>query len=268
MNNKKIVFLGAGAMAEAIIRGLVDKKVIAPACIAMKNHSNTERLHTLQARYGTTIASAEDIATADIVVLAMKPKDIATVLQAHPLAPHTAVVSVLAGVTMATIEKYAGKRPVARLMPNTSATIGLSTSGATFNSAVSPSLQQDLIELFEAIGTVEIVTEEQMHAITALAGSGPAYMYYFIECYEKAGVALGLDAETARALMIDTMMGAAEMLKRTGEDPAVLRENITSYKGTTFEALEVLRKHDVARIIEESTKANADRSREFAKIYD
>lgn len=268
MINQKIVFLGAGAMAEAIVRGLVDKAVIAPTQLYMKNHSDHVRLQTLHERYGVQIASDADIVSADIVVLAMKPKDVATVLQTHTLSPHTAVLSVLAGVSMATIEKYAGERPIARLMPNTSATIGLSTSGATFNRAVSPSLQQDFIQLFEAIGTVEIVTEQQMHAVTALSGSGPAYFYYFLECYEKAGVALGLDAETARRLMLSTMAGAAEMLKRTGEDPAVLRENITSPQGTTFEALEVLRKYDVARIIEESTQANADRSKTFEKLYD
>lgn len=268
MKNKKIVFLGAGAMAEAIVRGLVDKEVVTPANIAMKNNSNTERLQELNARYGTSIACQQDLDNADIVVLAMKPKDIAEVLQAHPLKDGIAVISVLAGVSIATIEKYAGKRPIARLMPNTSATIGCSTSGATFNDAVTPKLQHDFTQLFEAIGTVEIVTEEQMHAVTALAGSGPAYMYYLIECYEKAGVALGLDVETARDLMINTMMGAAEMLKRTGEDPAVLREKVTSYKGTTFAALEVLREHHVDEIIKASTKANADRSREFGKLYD
>lgn len=256
-------------MAEAIVQGLVAQEVVIPQNITMKNYSDQERLQELQENYGVSIFESFDaVKEADIIVLATKPQYGGRALSeiAPLLREDTAIVSVMAGVSIKTIEKYAGKRPIARLMPNTSATIGKSSSGAAFNDLVSPELQQQFITLFEAIGSVVVVDDEDLlHAVTALSGSGPAYMYYFIECYEKAGEALGLNKLTARKLMIETMAGAAEMLLETNESPEVLRENVTSPNGTTFAALEELRAHNLEQTIFASATANAERSRELAE---
>ncbi|GGG31749.1 pyrroline-5-carboxylate reductase [Lysinibacillus alkalisoli] len=269
MKEKNIVFLGAGSIAEAFVKGLIHHDVVTPHRVAMKNHSNHAHLHYLHETYGTSFVEGDQtFQQADIIVLAMKPKDVDCLADiAHLLQPHTMIISILAGVTFEGIEKYVGTRPIARLMPNTSAMLGLSASGAAFNKVVSQEEREQLLTFFRTVGTVEIVDEAHMHAITAIAGSGPAYFYYFVECLEQAGVALGLDAKKGRELIIQSMKGAAAMLEATGEEPSVLRENITSPNGTTFEALEVFRQAQLAQIIQQATEANANRSKTFSELY-
>ena len=241
---KTIVFIGAGSMAEAVIAGIVEQGAVVPKNVFVMNRSDDERLSALHSKYGVSIVCKEKEAlkNADLVVLATKPKDIHRAMaDALPyLDDKTAVLSVIAGVSIQTIENGLGARPIARSMPNTSATIGKSASGIAWNQAISEELKKHILGLLESIGMVKEVAEDDLHAVTALSGSGPAYVYYLAEALEEAAIGKGLSKDIARALIIQTLEGAAAMLKETGTEPAELRKNVTSPGGTTEAGLNAL----------------------------
>ncbi|PIC84845.1 pyrroline-5-carboxylate reductase [Sporosarcina sp. P1] len=267
---EKILFVGAGQMAEAIIAGIIKKRVIYEDNVYVMNRSDAERLDELESRYGITkVCEDRDfIKKVDLVVLATKPKDVAKVMEdiAPYLGEDTTVLSVIAGISIDTFEKGLGKRPIARSMPNTSATIGKSASGIAFNDAVSERMQQSILSLLSAIGVVKVVEEDHLHAVTALSGSGPAYIYYLVEAMEEAAVAQGLKAEDARELIVQTIYGAASMLKKTGEEPSILRENVTSPGGTTAAGLRSLEDHNFKTIISDCLISAENRSRQLGAV--
>lgn len=263
----KIVFIGAGSMAEAMIGGWVKKGNVTPQSIYVTNRSDYSRLIDLQNLYGVQILEKiADIADANIIILAMKPKDVVAAMD--NIAPYiddkTAVVSVLAGIPIATIEKGLYARPIARVMPNTSATIGMSASGIAFNDRVTPDLKKRLIDLMKAIGIVVEVEEDQLHAVTALSGSGPAYIYYLLEAFEQIGTQFGLEQHVVRQLMVETIAGAAAMVKSTEEEPSVLRNKVTSPNGTTEAGIRALEANNFAQVIAACVQSAEARSRELA----
>lgn len=258
---KTIVFIGAGSMAEAVIAGILEQGAIAPHNVYVMNKSDDARLTSLQNKYGISIVCKEKeiLKKADLVVLATKPKDIHQAMaDIRPLLQdEAAILSVIAGISIGTMESGLGTRPIARSMPNTSATIGKSATGVAMNGAVDETLRQDVLGLLEAIGLVKEVEEDDLHAVTALSGSGPAYVYYLAEALEEAAVDKGLTQEVARSLIIQTLEGAAAMLKETRTEPAQLRENVTSPNGTTAAGLQALEagmfKEAIASCIEKAT---------------
>lgn len=267
---EKIIFVGAGSMAEAIISGLVTKSVVPSKNIFVMNKADDQRLLQLQEKYGISIVSPDrkELGVADLVVLATRPQDIHQAMLGIQslLNDKAAILSVIAGVKIATIEQVLGSRPIARSMPNTSATIGKSATGIAFNTAVHEQLKEQMGTLLEAIGLVKYVEEDALHTVTALSGSGPAYIYYLVEAFEEAAVAQGLPKDAARELIVQTLDGATSMLQETKEEPAVLRENVTSPNGTTFAGLEALKaghfKELIGNCIDEANK----RSKELAEL--
>lgn len=265
---KKILFIGAGSMAEALIQGWIKQQVFKPQEIYITNRSNNERLQCLHDKYGISILQNDaTFAQLDTIILAMKPKDAVAAMQLlHPkLADHTAILSILAGIPIDTIIKNLGNRPVARVMPNTSATIGMSASGIAFNEAVSNEQRTIFLQLLEAVGSVIEVKEDQLHAVTALSGSGPAYIYYLMEAFERVGTEVGLDKDTVRLLMTQTLAGTAEMLKQSLEEPNELRKKVTSPGGTTEAGIKALENYHFNDAIEACIKGAEARSRELAK---
>lgn len=241
---KTIVFIGAGSMAEAVIAGIVEQGAVVPHNVFVMNRSDDERLISLHNKYGVSIVCKEKEAlkNADLVVLATKPKDIHQAMaDALPyLDDKTAVLSVIAGVSIQTIENGLGARPIARSMPNTSATIGKSASGIAWNHAISEELKKHILGLLESIGMVKEVEEDDLHAVTALSGSGPAYVYYLAEALEEAAIGKGLSKDIAAAPSSVWMISARAMLKETGTEPVELRKNVTSPGGTTEAGLNAL----------------------------
>lgn len=265
---QNIVFIGAGSMAEAIIQGWVTKNVVVPQHVYVSNRSNGARLEELHNKYG--VQPLRDLAVlkqADLVVLAMKPKDVKTAMTdiVQYISDHTAVLSVLAGTSIDTLQQGLGERAIARSMPNTSATIGMSATGIAFNEYVSDEQKQLFLKLMAAIGAVYEVAEDQLHAVTALSGSGPAYVYYLMEAFEEAGTQLGLPQQVVRSLMAQTLAGSAAMLKQTNEQPAELRRKVTSPGGTTEAGLRALAEHHFQQAIIACVKAAEARSRELAQ---
>ncbi|MBD2845102.1 pyrroline-5-carboxylate reductase [Paenibacillus sp. IB182496] len=268
---KKLAFYGAGSMAEAIVRGLLTRELTQPQQITMINRADAARLEALRSRYGVQApseggAKLEALKGAEIVVLAMKPKDAAQALRqfGEIVRPGQLLVSVIAGLRIAAIERLVGRDvPIVRTMPNTSSTIGLGVTGISFSERVSPQARAMATAMFEAVGTAEVVDEPLLDAVTAVSGSGPAYAYYLMEQMIAAGQQLGLDADAARALTVQTLRGAAEMVLATGEQPAELRRKVMSPGGTTEAAIRTLDAHGFPEGVQRAMARAAERAGEL-----
>lgn len=265
---KKIAFIGAGSMAEAFISGILENSLIDRKNVWVTNNSNEERLKRLSDTYGvrTTYNLNELFAGADIVILSMKPKDAATAIQyiREYLTEKMLVVSVLAGVSMSTIETLA-RLPIAivRAMPNTSAAVGKSATAVAVNERVTPQQIELMKDLFGTVGLTTFVEEEQLDAVTGLSGSGPAYIYYLIEAMEKSAVEVGLDKEMASELIVQTLIGAAEMVKNSTKSSEQLRRDVTSPGGTTEAGVKVLEEHQVQQAFISCIKAATAQSKKM-----
>jgi pyrroline-5-carboxylate reductase len=265
---KKIAFIGAGSMAEAFISGILENSLIDRKNVWVTNHSNVEVLKKIGDTYGvcTTYDLKELFAGAEIVVLSMKPKDAATAIQdiREYLTEKMLVVSVLAGVSMSTIETLA-RLPIAvvRAMPNTSAAVGKSATAVAVNERVTSEQIELMKDLFGTVGLTTFVEEEQLDAVTGLSGSGPAYIYYLIEAMEKSAVEVGLDKDMASELIVQTLIGAAEMVKNSTKSSEQLRRDVTSPGGTTEAGVKVLEDHQVQQAFISCIKAATAQSKKM-----
>lgn len=271
LHNVHIAFYGAGSMAEAILRGLTETGVADAGRITVMNRQNADRLRELNDRYGVVPAIDPDsrdraLAEADVIVLGMKPKDAAQALLAlkPALREDQILVSLIAGLSIGTMERLIGrKQPIVRTMPNTSSTIGLGATGISFSEAVSAQGRELALAMFGAVGMATVVEEALLETVTAVSGSGPAYIYYMMEAMISAGVAQGLTPEAARELTVQTVRGAAEMVRQTGEAPAELRRKVTSPNGTTQAAIETLQRLGFAEAVGQAMARCAERAGEL-----
>lgn len=265
-----IVFIGAGAMAEAVIAGVVEQQTINPKQVFVSNKSDKKRLISLQNKYGISIVDSQKQAlkNASLIILAVKPKDVTQAMAAilPDINKDAAILSVIAGVSINTIENGLGLRPIARSMPNTSATIGKSASAVAWNGSIDYKSKKLILQLLQSIGMVQEVEEDELHAVTALSGNGPAYVYYLAEALEEAAIEKGLSKEISRALIIQTFEGAAAMLKQTNAEPAELRKNITSPGGTTEAAMEAMELGRFKETIAHCVEKAMERSRELGAL--
>ncbi|WP_438310597.1 pyrroline-5-carboxylate reductase [Sporosarcina sp. FA9] len=268
---KTIVFVGAGSMAEAMIGGIVEQRTMDPLNVFVMNKSDDARLEYLKTKYGVSIvcSNKKALRKADLIILATKPKDIHQVMvDILPyLSDHTAVLSVIAGISIQAFENGLGARMIARSMPNTSATIGKSASAVAWNNTIDLNMKMNILKMLESIGMVKVVEEDEMHVVTALSGSGPAYVYYLAEALEEVAIEQGLSQDIARSLIIQTLEGAAAMMKNTGEEPAELRKHVTSPGGTTEAGVTALENRLFKEIIAECIQKAEARSRELGAMY-
>lgn len=257
---------GAGVMGEALLAGLLRGRW-QPADLLI-TEKRPERARELEARHGVrVVGNLEAAAGATTLAVVVKPQDMAALLDeiAPVIAPGVLVVSLAAGITTRSIEgRLATGVAVVRAMPNTPAVVD---QGIT---AISPGEHCDedhlllAEELLGTVGQVVRVPEHQQDAVTAISGSGPAYLFYVVEAMIEAGVLLGLPRALATQLSVQTMYGAATMLRDTGQHPTVLRENVTSPAGTTVAALRTLDDHKVRAAFLSAIEAARDRSRGLA----
>ena len=264
---KRIAFLGGGNMAEAIIKGLLRENSGVPLMIAEISSDRRAYLTTTYPNIKIVENSAEAAAWGEIVILAIKPQQATSVLTTleRTLNPDKLIVSIMAGVRTGTIEEAleSGTR-VVRVMPNTPALVSM---GAT---AICPgrkatTLDLDRVEtIFSQTGLVVRIEEKQMDAVTGLSGSGPAYVFTFVEALSDAGVKNGLPRDIATRLAVQTVLGSAQMLAETGEHPALLREKVTSPAGTTIAALHSLENGRFRGVIMDAVDAASQRSKELA----
>lgn len=264
LNDKKICFIGAGNMANAIVGGLVSQGLDADNITATAPEQS--HLSTIAERWGihTTTDNQAAAASADVIVLSVKPQVLKAVCEGlqGSLSHQPLIISIAAGIEMASIQAWLGASlPIVRCMPNTPSQMQMGASGLIANNFVSAEQKQVAEALFTAIGLVDWVAEEAlMHAVTALSGSGPAYIFMLIEAMEAAAVKQGIESETARKLAAQTVAGAAAMVLGNDIAPAQLKRNVMSPGGTTERAIQVFEERGLMTIVDEAMQAAADRS--------
>ena len=248
----KICFLGGGNMAAALIGGMLAKGYEA-ADIAVVELQEDARAR-LRERFGVRTHASLDAAalTCDMLVLAVKPQQMRDALMpVAGLLAHQVVVSIAAGLRLGDMARWlGGYARLVRCMPNTPALIGAGVTGLFADASVSEAERAAVGQVMASVGEIVwIDTEAQMDAVTAVSGSGPAYVFHFLEALEAAGVSQGFDADTARKLAIGTVLGAARLAADSDEGPAVLRERVTSKGGTTAAALAVMAEGDLLGLV-------------------
>ncbi len=273
LENKKVCFVGAGAMAEAVLAGMLNKRMIKPGAVSVTNRSDRFRLNELVYNFGV-IADADQkqksISEADILILAMKPKDVRSAITEIKGLTHSKqlILSVVAGIPTQLISTLLGhEAPIIRTMPNTSAMIGYAATGMCQGATATEEHVVLAKHIFESIGIVEIVEEDQLDAVTGLSGSGPAYIYLLVEAMKNGAIQAGLNEDVSNKLIRQTLIGAAHMLSETGEEPSALREKVTSPNGTTEAGIGVLRKYQFEQGIIDCIVRATERSRELGEEF-
>ncbi|MCK5218187.1 pyrroline-5-carboxylate reductase [bacterium] len=268
MNQPTIGFLGSGNMAESLIRGLQETAVCLPEKITASD-INEIRLAYMAEKYGvqTTLNNRELARKCSVLVLAVKPQQADAVMNEmrSVLDPEKNIlISLVAGLTTAGLEKAVGQwLKVVRVMPNTPARLRAGTTAFCLGQYAGEAETLLTHMLFEPVGIVVRVEEALMNAVTALSGSGPAYVFHLCEMMIKAGVQMGLSSREAGVLSVQTIMGAARMLNETGQPAAELRAAVTSPGGTTEAALDYLAASDYQEIFIKALEAARNRGKEI-----
>jgi pyrroline-5-carboxylate reductase len=262
-----VAIVGVGRLGEALLAGLLRSGVEATELVVAEKDPG--RVAAVCAQHGVAAATtAEAAAGAEVVIVAVKPHDMAGLLAdlGTKLAPGAFVVSIAAGITLTFLqEALPAGTPVVRVMTNTPLLVGEAMSAICAGRYAGEAELARTEELLGAVGRVVRVPEAQLDAITALSGSGPAYFFYLVDAMIEAGVLLGVPRPLAAELMVQTALGSARMLRETGEHPALLREAVTSPAGTTAAALREFDRQAVRAAILDGLVAARDRSAELGR---
>jgi pyrroline-5-carboxylate reductase len=271
MLERTIAFLGAGNMAEALIKGLLRAGTAKPESLIATGR-RADRLELLHSTYGvrTTLDNMAAVREADVVVLSVKPQALDKVLiQVAPVVdPHKLVISVAAGVPIAAMERRfgAGAR-IIRTMPNTPSLVG---AGACALARGEHASDEDLAvatRIFQSVGTTTVVDENLLDAVTGLSGSGPAYIFLIIEALSDAGVKVGLPRYTALKLAAQTVLGSAQLLIETGAHPGQLKDQVTSPGGTAIAGLHTLEAGGLRTTLINAVEAATRRAKELGEQF-
>ncbi|BAQ77479.1 pyrroline-5-carboxylate reductase [Pseudomonas sp. Os17] len=268
MNTTRIAFIGAGNMAASLIGGLRAKGLEADQIRASDPGAETRAKVTAEHGIQVFADNAEAIAGVDVIVLAVKPQAMKAVCEAlrPSLQPQQLVVSIAAGITCSSMNNWLGAQPIVRCMPNTPALLRQGVSGLYATAQVSAQQRQQAEELLSAVGiALWLDQEQQLDAVTAVSGSGPAYFFLLIEAMTAAGEKLGLPRETAAQLTLQTALGAAHMAVSSDVDAAELRRRVTSPAGTTEAAIKSFQAGGFEALVEKALGAAAHRSAEMAE---
>jgi len=273
MSDSSIAFIGGGNMARSLVGGLVAAGT--PSRTISVSEPQPELRKVLQEDFGVNVHADNILAAtgARVIVLAVKPQVLQQVVV--PLGSLVAeqqplLVSVAAGVTAPSIERWAGSQPaLVRVMPNTPALVGAGISALYANKNVDEDQRKLAETIMSAVGkTVWVQDESLMDTVTAVSGSGPAYFFYVMQAINDAALNNGLDAETARLLTLETALGAARLALESTEDPGTLQKRVTSPGGTTEAAINLLESSGVSDAFQKAVSAARARGGELAKLLD
>jgi len=265
---KKIALIGAGQMAEALLRGLLASGVASRESLFATDPSEARRIRMAQAfNIRTGPDNREAASWANVVVLAVKPQMLdAVLLELVPFLSGRLIISIVAGVP---IGRLAARLPtgtrIARIMPNAPAMVGEGMSAVTFGATALPEDRELVTGMFTSVGKVAVVEEHLMDAVTGLSGSGPAYVFIAIEALADAGVKMGLSRSIAEILAAQTMLGAARTVLETGEHPGRLKDRVTSPGGTTIAGLHQLEQGRLRATLMAAVKAATMRAEEMGR---
>ena len=260
-------FLGAGSMAGAMVNGLIARRVAGPRFISCISGSG-RTAEALARATGIQVSPslADLVSGSDVLIIACKPQQLATLDPAlATLTSGKLVVSVLAGKRLATLTRFfPSARALVRVMPNTPGQIGAGISGWCSSTPLDEDDRATLLALLHALGREIEVKEHDMDALTAVAGSGPAYVFEFVAALREAGIRAGLTPDAAALLVQETVLGAAKLLAHTGASPDSLRDRVTSPNGTTAAALKVFGERDFRGMVAAAVSAAVRRSNELS----
>ncbi len=260
-------FVGGGQMAEALIKGLLSKELLKPGRITASDLSEDRRNHLKEAfGINTTSENKEAVKRSEIIILAVKPQVMSIVLEdiGPVVSSNHLVVSIAAGITIHSLEKRLPEcTKVVRVMPNIPALVQTGAAALCKGTAASQGDLDIVRRILEAVGKAVVVPEALMDAVTGLSGSGPAYVFTFIEGLIDAGVREGLPRTVAQELVVQTVLGAALMCRNTGKHPAELTAMVTSPGGTTAAGLHVLERAALRGILMDAVRVATERSREL-----
>lgn len=273
MNIERIAILGSGSMGSAVLSGLL-KAGFNPGAVAVstKSQLSADRLQdelgvVAYSQEGNPAANSHAVRGADVVLVAVKPAYVAEVLRevSESLLEGALVISVAAGITIETMQNaLRDDVAVIRSMPNTPAIVSRAVTGIAKGERASSSHLSIAVQLFETVGFVVIVDENQIDELSTISGSGPAYVFYLIEELTKAAQSMGFDEATAELLVQQTFLGASELLAASGKTPQQLRAQVTSPNGTTMRAIAELEAAGIQSIFEKATRAALARAKEIA----
>jgi pyrroline-5-carboxylate reductase len=272
MNSGKlntIGFIGAGNMAEALIKGLISSGLYSPDCVAASDNDQ-EKLKSKSENYRikTYTSNSELVKSSSIIVLAVKPQVMRDILAdiKNSLTPSQLIISIAAGITVSIIQDIIGKdKAIIRVMPNTPALIQRGLSALTAGGTTTPAHMNTACRIFDAVGKTVIVEEGMMDSVTAVSGSGPGFVFRIMECFVEAGVKQGFDIETALSLVKQTFLGASHLADESELPLSKLREMVTSPGGTTAAGLASFEANELQRVITAAVTAARDKSVELGK---
>jgi pyrroline-5-carboxylate reductase len=270
LSDMRLGFIGAGNMATALIRGLLEAELVVPEQILVSD-IDAEKTAELVSAYKVTACPGNRalVKDADVVILAVKPRDMARVTAeiSSEVREGQTFISIAAGVPIERLANGLGPEArILRVMPNTPAVIGAGAAGIAPGPRATDNDIAITRAIFEAVGIVVVVEEKDLDAVTAVSGSGPAYVFYFTEAFIAAAIEAGLDEATAVTLVKATVLGAAEMMSELDQPPSTLRQAVTSPGGTTQAALAVLQDGGLDDLVKRAVAAAKNRSSELGKI--
>ncbi|MGW7988678.1 pyrroline-5-carboxylate reductase [Staphylococcus xylosus] len=269
----KLVFYGAGNMAHAIFTGIVNSNVIDSNDIYLTNRSNEVALKEYADELGVNYSYDDEalLKDADYVFLGTKPYDFDNLAERIKpyIVENNKFISIMAGLPISYIrEKLDFNSPVARIMPNTNAHVGHSVTGISFSSNFGAKTKEEVDSLINAFGSAIEVSEDNLHQVTAITGSGPAFLYHVFEQYVTAGTRLGLEKAQVEESIRNLIIGTSKMIERSELSMEQLRKNITSKGGTTQAGLNALSQHDLESVFEDCLRAAVNRSVELSNQDD
>ncbi len=264
----KVSFLGGGRMAEALIAGLIGSKKAKPSDITASDVQELRRSH-LKDHYKIK-TTADNQAASDasaIIVLAVKPQVIREAVKKLKLGRNKLIISIAAGIPISYLENMFPENPVIRVMPNNPAMVKAGISALAYGAQVKPEDMEKAKLIFGSVGEVVEVDEKLMDAVTGLSGSGPAFIYLMLEAMVEAGENLGIKRETSHKLAVETLLGAAQTLKKTKKHPRELIDMVSSPGGTTLRGLEVLERKDFKLAVIDAIVAARNRAKELSSEW-
>jgi pyrroline-5-carboxylate reductase len=269
LQNKRLLIIGVGNMAEAMIQGLLDSKKLPKENIAF-TEVRIDRREYIQKKYGVRpfLENRDGVLESDIILFAVKPQNIQEVLNELKRTDSgpKVYISIAAGVKIQKFEDGLGEGArVIRVMPNMAALIRKGISGVSRGRFAAQGDEDAAVEIMTAVGEVVRLPENLLDAVTALSGSGPAYFFYFIEALQEAGIQLGLSSEISAKLVQSTALGAALLVRETQETPESLRKKVTSPGGTTEAALRFFDENKLKDLIVQAVQRAEKRSKELSQ---
>ena len=272
MDNLRIAFIGSGSMGSAVLDGLIaagHPKPLISATTRTEAKAKALRDRGVSALAGETSPDANALMAgdADVIVLGVKPYQIVDVLTElkGEIGKNVVVISMAAGIKLATMAAVLDENPnLIRTMPNTPALVGKGVTGLASAASASPEAIAAAKALFEAVGSVVVIPEEKIDALSAVSGSGPAWVYYIIEQWEKVAISEGFSEADAKLMVRQTLAGSVELLENSGEEPSELRRKVTSPGGTTERIIATLDEADLQGIFSRALNAAVARAGEIA----